>query len=120
VELSVGKILYGESGTEITFDDRDMAHLQLVFGAKLRRRESFFFSWKDDPATGQGRNSIWLDAAIPLYFRYEDGKAPAINREWLELLTISANSAQGMQYISEPLPAVPAEATKPPAAKKTS
>jgi hypothetical protein len=91
----VGKILYGDSGVEIVFDDRDMAHLQLVIGAKLRRRESFFFSWKDDP-------SIWIDAAIPLYFKYYGSKQPTINREWLELLTLSANSAQGMQFMDEP------------------
>jgi hypothetical protein len=98
----MGKILYGESGTEILFDDRDMAHIQLVIGAKLRRGESFFFNWKEDPGVGEGRSSIWIDAAIPLYFRYYGSKTPTINREWLELLTLSANSAQGMQFMSEP------------------
>jgi hypothetical protein len=98
----MGKILYGDSGIEIVFDDRDMAHLQLVIGAKLRRRESFFFSWKDDPSVGEGRSSIWVDAAIPLYFKYYGSKPPTINRDWLELLTLSANSAQGMQFMSEP------------------
>ena len=98
----MGKILYGDSGVEIVFDDRDMAHLQLVIGAKLRRRESFFFSWKDDPNVGDGRSSIWIDAAIPLYFKYYGSKQPTINREWLELLTLSANSAQGMQFMDEP------------------
>jgi len=98
----MGKILYGDSGIEILFDDREMAHIQLVVGAKLRRRESFFFSWKDDAAAGEGRSSIWIDASIPLYFKYYGSKSPTINREWLELLTLSANSAQGMQFITEP------------------
>jgi hypothetical protein len=98
----MGKILYGDAGTEIVFDDRDMAHLQLVIGAKLRRRESFFFTWKEDPSVGEGRASIWIDAAIPMYFKYYGSKAPTINRDWLELLTLSANSAQGMQFMSEP------------------
>ena len=106
----MGKILYGEAGTEIVFDDRDMAHLQLVIGAKLRRKESFFFTWKEDASSGEGRSSIWLDSAIPLYFKYYGSKAPTINREWLELLTLSANSAQGMQFISEPAPGAAAEA----------
>jgi hypothetical protein len=109
---SVGKILYGEGGTEIVFDDRDMAHLQLVIGAKLRRKESFFLSWKDDPASGEGRNSIWLDSAIPLYFKYDGSQSFAINREWLELLTISANSGQGMQFIAEPESGAPVEVPK--------
>ena len=105
----VGKILYGESGTEIVFDDRDLAHLQLVIGAKLRRHESFFFTWRDDPSAGDGRNSIWIDSSIPLYFKYDGSKAPSINREWLEVLTLSANSAQGMQFMSEPSAATDAD-----------
>ncbi len=98
----MGKILYGDAGTEIVFDDRDMAHLQLVIGAKLRRRESFFFTWREDPSGGEGRSSIWIDPAIPLYFKYYGSKAPTINREWLEMLTLSANSAHGLQFMSEP------------------
>lgn len=98
----MGKILYGDSGISIEFNDRDMTHIQIVVGAKLRRRESFFFSWADDPATGSGRSSIWMDASIPLYFKYYGSKPPSVNREWLELLTLSANSAQGMQLMKEP------------------
>ena len=114
----MGKILYGEAGTEIVFDDRDMAHLQLVIGAKLRRKESFFFSWKEDPLMGEGRSSIWLDSAIPLCFKYSGSKAPTINREWLELLTLSANSAQGMQFIGEPAAEVAIEVVAPARPRK--
>ena len=71
-EFQMGKILYGDSGVEIIFDDRAMAHLQLVIGAKLRRGEGFFFSWKDDPSVGDGRSSVWLDAGIPLCRRREN------------------------------------------------
>jgi len=104
----MGKILYGDSGIEVVFDDRAMAHLQLVIGAKLRRGESFFFSWKDDPSVGDGRSSVWLSSAIPLYFRYSGSKPVAINREWLELLTQSANSAAGLQFTAEPNAPTPA------------
>ncbi|MCU1597833.1 MAG: ATP-dependent ligase [Glaciihabitans sp.] len=113
----MGKILYGDSGMEIVFDDRDMAHLQLVIGAKLRRRESFFFTWKEDPSQGEGRSAIWIDAAIPLYFKFYGSKPPTINREWLELLTLSANSAQGLQFINEPPQSI-VEPDKKPATKK--
>ena len=85
---------------------------KLVIGAKLRRKESFFFTWKEDPSTGEGRNSIWIDAAIPLYFKYFGSKPPTINREWLELLTLSANSAQGMQFIVLALLGAAAEVVK--------
>lgn len=98
----MGKILYGDSGIEVVFDDRSMAHLQLVIGAKLRRGESFFFSWKDDPSVGDGRSSIWLSFAIPLYFRYSGSKPVTINRDWLEILTLSANSTTGLQFTPEP------------------
>ena len=98
----MGKILYGDSGIEVIFDDRAMAHLQLVIGAKLRRGESFFFSWKDDVSVGDGRSSIWLSNSIPLYFRYSGSKPVTINREWLEILTMSANSTVGLQFTSEP------------------
>ena len=98
----MGKILYGDSGIEVVFDDRAMAHLQLVIGAKLRRNESFFFSWKDDISVGDGRSSIWLSSSIPLYFRYSGSKPVSINREWLEILTQSANSTVGLQFSAEP------------------
>jgi len=98
----MGKILYGDSGIEVVFDDRAMAHLQLVIGAKLRRGESFFFSWKDDASVGDGRSSIWVSSSIPLYFRYSGSKPVTINREWLEILTLSANSTVGLQFSGEP------------------
>ncbi len=79
-----------------------LAHLQIVIGAKLRRQEGFFFSWKDDPAVGDGRSSIWLQNSIPLYFKYSKSTRHTINREWLDLLTVSASQAHGMQLIGEP------------------
>jgi hypothetical protein len=98
----MGKLLYGDSDIEIEFDDRALTHLQIVIGAKLRRGESFFFSWKDDPAIGDGRSSIWLDKSVPLYFKFFGGKMPTLNREWLEVLTSSANSGQGLIFSEEP------------------
>lgn len=98
----MGKILYGDSGIELSFDDRDMAHLQMVIGAKLRRRESFFFSWRDDPAGAGGHNALWIDCAIPLYFRYFGSKMPTINREWIAILAESSNSPGGLQLTPEP------------------
>ena len=79
-----------------------MAHLQMVSAAKLRRGESFFFSWKDDPSVGDGRSSIWLDSSIPLYFQDSGCRPVSINRDWLENLTHSAHSAQGLQFTNEP------------------
>lgn len=97
--------MYGISGVEIGFDDRVLAHLQVVIGAKLRRGESFYFSWKDDPNIGDGRSTIWLNDAIPLYFKYSGGKMPALNREWIESLITSSNSGLGLQLTEEIRPA---------------
>lgn len=98
----MGKLLYGNPSIEIDFDDRALVHLQIVIAAKLRRRESFVFSWRDSPEVGDGRSSIWLDSSIPLYFRYFGSRVPAINRDWLEVLTVSANSAGGLHFSEEP------------------
>jgi hypothetical protein len=98
----LGKLLYGDSGLEIDFDDRVLAHLQIVIGAKLRRHEGFFFSWRDDPAVGDGRSSVWLETSIPLFFRYSSPERQQVNREWLEQLTLSANQPQGLFLAAEP------------------
>jgi len=98
----LGKLLYGASKVEIEFDDRVLAHLQIVIGAKLRRHEGFFFSWRDDPAIGDGRSSIWLDTSIPMYFRFTSPERHQLNRVWLEQLTQSANQTQGLLLSTEP------------------
>jgi hypothetical protein len=98
----MGKMLYGDSEIVIEFDDRALTHLQIVIGAKLRRKESFFFSWKDDIAVGSGRSAIWMDCSILLYFKFSGGKMPLPNREWIQILNDSANSGQGLVYSEEP------------------
>ncbi len=94
------------------FDDRLLAHLQIVINAKLRRKESFAFSWKDDQRIGDGRSSIWLDSAIPLAYKYFGGRMPKINPAWIELLTAAANSPGGLRVIPEPEPADKPDAEK--------
>jgi hypothetical protein len=108
----MGRLFYGVSGLAIEFDDRTLSHLHLVINAKLRRGEAFFFSWRDDPSTGNGRSSIWLDSSIPLYFKFNHGNRHAINRDWLEELTLSANQSQGLQLTPEPVPVPPAAASR--------
>jgi hypothetical protein len=94
----MGRLMYGKS-IDLAFDDRVLAHLQVVIGAKLRRGESFYLSWSDP---GEGRSTVWLDRSMPLVFRYMGGRTPSLNREWLEILTASANSSQGLQVTAEP------------------
>jgi len=74
----------------------------MVIGAKLRRNEAFFFSWKEDAATGTGRGSLWLSSAVPLSFAYQSSARVTINPAWLEALAVSANTPQGLMALEEP------------------
>ena len=98
----MGTLLYGHSGVEVEFEDRALMHLQIVITVKLRRRESFVFSWTDAADAGDGRGSIWLDPSSTLYYRYASSRMPAINREWIDALMISANSGSGLLFTTEP------------------
>ncbi|TFB48148.1 ATP-dependent DNA ligase [Cryobacterium tagatosivorans] len=85
----------------IEFDDRMLAHLQIVIVQKLRRGESFVFSWRNAPEAGDGRSAIWLHEAIPLYFRFSGSRSPEINVQWVAALTRTANGSQGLLAIGE-------------------
>jgi hypothetical protein len=98
----MGTLLYGNSGIEVGFDDRALMHLQIVITAKLRRQESFVFSWMDSADVGSGRGSIWLDPSSTLFYRYFGSRVPSINREWIEALMLSANSGGGLVFSAEP------------------
>jgi hypothetical protein len=97
--MRMGTLTYGTAVIE--FDDRLLAHLQIVIVNKLRRRESFAMSWRDLLDAGGGRSAIWLDASIPLYFKFEGSRVPAINREWVERLSDSAASSTGLIVTDE-------------------
>ena len=103
----MGTLLYGNAGIVITFDDRALMHLQIVISTKLRRRESFVFTWTDSADEGSGRSAIWLDPTSTLYYRYFGSRTPSINREWVEALMLSANSAGGLIFTAEPAPLTP-------------
>jgi len=95
----MGTLVY--DGTKFPFDDRLLAHLQVVIGLKLRRGESFFINWKVTPDHGSGRRSIWIDNGIAIHCEYDGGRAPSINRDWLDAFASSANGATGLQITDE-------------------
>lgn len=98
---AMGKLTL-DSTLVVEFDDRLLAHLQLVIGAKVRRGESFHFTWKDDPSIGDGRTTVWIHPATPIVYKYFGSRQPSINRAWLESLTLTANSVAGLQIVPEP------------------
>lgn len=95
----MGSLTYDRVTVE--FDDRILAHLQIVIVQKLRRGESFLLSWRNAAEVGDGRSSAWLHPAIPLYFKFSGGQPPTINPLWLAQLTRSANSSQGLVATGE-------------------
>ncbi|WP_166879927.1 MULTISPECIES: hypothetical protein [unclassified Salinibacterium] len=98
----MGILRYGSPPLEVTLDDRVLAHLQFVITTKLRRKESFVFSWRDDPDVSEGRSSIWIEPSIPLHFKYTDPEVPVMNRAWIDVLMRSAYSADGLKVVEEP------------------
>jgi len=97
----MGRFSYGAKITA-DFDDRVMAHVQTVIAAKLRRGESFLFTWIDDDSTGDGRTTIWVHPRADLGFKYFGKRPPSINRAWVEQMMLAANSVTGLQVMPEP------------------
>jgi hypothetical protein len=98
----MGTLTYSDTRNTIEFDDRTLIHIQLILGAKLRHRESFFFSWPEDRAHGSGRSSIWMETSIPLKFTYSNDHQYVINHEWIEALARSSSTAEGLYLSAEP------------------
>ncbi|MGN7798849.1 DUF7882 family protein [Leifsonia sp. 22587] len=88
-------------GVMIEFEDRLLAHLQIVIAQKVRRGESFFMAWRDSPETGDGHSSIWIHPTQNLYFKFSGSRFPKINSDWVEALMNSANSSKGLLIMTE-------------------
>jgi hypothetical protein len=98
----VGQLRYGSPPEIIEIDDRALAHIKIVTLAKLRRQEGFPFSFEVDRSDGGGRSTVWIAPAVPLQFKFDGSRQPAINKAWLEALMIAANAVDGMRIIDEP------------------
>lgn len=98
----MGTLHYGDSTSAIELEDRLLAHLQLAMITKLRRSESFAFSWDVGREGGSGYNSVWVSPTVPLRFTYPAGKRGPINRAWVEALLHTANSIAGLRIVDEP------------------
>ncbi|THG32648.1 ATP-dependent DNA ligase [Glaciibacter flavus] len=102
----MGYLQYGGRSIVFSFDDRTLAHLQVVFSAKLRRKESFFFHWD---AEYQGR-SVWITPKVPMVFVFEGSRAPTLNAAWIAELVESSYSSNGLTLHDEPREsAIPSE-----------
>lgn len=97
----MGRFQYG-GHAKVEIEDRALAHLQFVIGSKLRRGEPFYFTWREDRSTGEGRTTVWLHPSAQLSFRFFGSRQPALNRAWLEALALTANSTAGLHLVPEP------------------
>jgi hypothetical protein len=105
----VGYLIYDRRTAEVHLDDRVLAHLQIVMLRKLRRGQSFAFSWKEPSSAGSGRSTIWVFPTVGLRFRFESSRPPVVDDAWIAALTRSADSSTGLQILPEPsASAVPA------------
>lgn len=83
------------------FEDRILAHIQIVAGLKLRRSECFYLSWLPSRDSGAGRQVIWITPGVPLYFAFSGSRVPAANRSWVDRLVAGANSGAGLNLSDE-------------------
>ncbi|MBN9202083.1 MAG: ATP-dependent DNA ligase [Microbacterium sp. SCN 70-18] len=97
----MGTFIY-ENQLRMEFEDRALAHLQIVTGNKLRRREPFFFTWKTDLSLGGGRVTVWVHPQSTLVFRFHGSRTPTLNRDWVEALMFTANTPSGLYRVPEP------------------
>lgn len=95
----MGTLYYGQRQFKI--EDRLLAHLQVLISLKLRRRENFFLGWSRGTAEGGGRHSIWIDNGVPIGCDYDGGRAPTIQREWVEAMAEAAGSNLGLQITED-------------------
>jgi hypothetical protein len=103
----MGQFIYGNPSVAVDFDDRVLAHLKVVVLAKVRRGESFTFSWEYTAAAGSGHSSIWIHPTIPLQFNFLGNREPRLNRAWVEELMQLANTPAGLRLTPEPSEAGP-------------
>lgn len=97
----MGKFIY-EGTVRADFDDRTLAHLQTVIGAKLRRGEPFHFTWKDEASAGDGRTTVWVHPRCSLVYVFGDRRTPRLNHSWIDALAYTANSPAGLNLVPEP------------------
>lgn len=108
----MGRFSY-EGDLSAEFEDRTLAHLQVVIGTKLRRGESFHFTWKDDPGVGEGRTTIWVHPRATLVYKYHGSRRPRLNMAWVDALAYTANSPGGLYVVPEPTEVVDDDPDRP-------
>ena len=106
----MGHLIYGVAPA-IEIDDWGLRHLQAVMIARLRRNETFSFSWEGVPSIGPlegvtdhgAFGTVWVSQASSLYFSYDGPPARQLNGAWLHVLSTAASSNAGLRLMPEPV-----------------
>jgi len=94
----VGELIYDSNGNASTFDDRVLAHLQVVIIDKLRRGEKFPFTFLDEH---RRERTLMMSPAVPLQFVYSSTREPQLNEAWLQRLAQLAGTTAGLVLVPE-------------------
>lgn len=97
----MGRLVY-DGAARLVVDDRTLAHLQVVMGEKMRRREPFTFTWTNPLEEGGGRISVWVSAHSAISYTFDRQAPHRLNRAWLDALAATANSTGGLRLVREP------------------
>ena len=92
----MGTLHYGNGLDTLTIPDDVLAHLKIVITTKLRRGESFTFTWQHPRGAGPARTTLWIQPAIPLLFTFESTEPVSLDRDYLNALAVAANSNAGL------------------------
>lgn len=88
-------LYYGSDLNPITLPDRLLGYIKVIASTKLRRGESFTFTWVG--AEGEsGRSTIWLQPSIPLRFVFTTAEPEQLVGEYLRALADQSNAASGL------------------------
>ncbi|MFN3948030.1 hypothetical protein [Microbacterium sp.] len=88
-------LYYGSDTAPIALPDRLLGYIKVITSTKLRRGESFTFTWTGSDDEG-GRSTIWLQPAIPLRFVFTSPEPEQLVGEYLRALADQANAASGL------------------------
>lgn len=96
---SVGTLYY--DGVAIEMNDRTLAHVKIAIVQKMRRAESFTFSWVHTGDQPPGRSTIWIHPSIPIRFEFLNPVQPELNTKWIESILRSASTTGGILLTEE-------------------
>ncbi len=91
----MGQLFYGNAIAPIEMPDRLLAHIKVLAATKLRRSESFTLTLKHAPGRG-GRETIWLQPAIPLRFVFDSPENEKLDSNLLTEMAKAASSSAGL------------------------